>query len=83
VGHGCEQSVVALVLRIRWGLCVFRLPSRLRHSLASQILLFGIFYDVEAVLFGRDPCGEVNSLIDDGMSQVTHIQEHLPTPSIA
>ena len=46
--------------------------STLRHGLASQISLFRIFWGSEAVWFGRNPCGEVNSPIDDGRSHESH-----------
>ena len=53
----------------------FRFRLGLRHSLASQILLFRIVCDGEVVRLGRNLCGEVNSLIDDGEeeSRVTYI----------
>ena len=53
--HGCKQGVVALVLGMRWGLCVFSFRLRLRHCLTIQILLFRIFCNGEAVQLGRDP----------------------------
>ena len=65
---------------MRWGLCVFRLRFRLRHCFASQILLFRIVCDGEVVRFERNPCGEVNSLIDNGRSHKSHTSESIRQP---
>ena len=59
------------------GTSVFRF--RLHLCLASQILPFRIFCDGKAVRLGRDPCGEANSLINDGREE-SHTSEGIRQP---
>ena len=67
-----NRALLFPVLGMRWGLCVFHFHFCLHHCLASRILFVRIFCNGEAVRFGRNPCGEVNSLMTEGVTSHIH-----------
>ena len=77
--HGIS-ALLFPVLGMQWGLCVFHFHFCLRHCLASRILFFRIFCNGKTVRFGRDPCEEVNSLIDDRRSHESHTSGGIRQP---